>query len=153
MDEQPGFLVPERIATLVLEEPPFAGAEIEVSISLNMVTLQAIRRWLATDINTLASDGSEILLAEAAEVFASKLRGWNLRDADGPIPATKEGILSLPMDLMSRIISTWTGAIGSPHPLPSRPARRPSIGSSSSAGSRRTSSTARTRTGSSGSSR
>jgi hypothetical protein len=121
MDERPRFLIPEPLATLVLDTPPFVGAEIEVSLTLspdNYFAAMDLLGRLGEDDTTKA--GLMEVARELAQFFAARgLRTWNLRNDAGPIPADLTGLLSLDVRLLTTIVSTWIMWLGNaPIPLP-----------------------------------
>jgi len=133
-----GFTVPERTATLVLDEPPYQGAEIEVSLTVGLGTYLGIMRWSAMHSTVDQRDAEAVAVAmeQAVRLFGENaLLGWNLERAGRPIPATPDGMLSLGVDLMSQIISTWLGAIAGGDPLASRSGKQGSMGGSSTVAS------------------
>lgn len=118
-----GWELPEARATLVLDTPPYAGAEIECRLSLTPGTYFGVRQWLG---QVGSSDGpnrtDDVMTAsqEVGKLFAQYgLVSWNLTRNGEPIPATVEGVLSLDIRLIMEIAATWLGSIGTvPVPLP-----------------------------------
>lgn len=154
-----GFLVPEPVATLVLDVPPYVGAEIVASLTLSpanyFATMDLLDRISDEDSTR---DGMMQASREIGALFADRgLKSWNLRDprTGEPLPPTGEGVASLDIRVLSAIVSTWVAWLGrvplplpetSPEPtaLPTRPnsARRSSTaGRSTGASGRKTSKT------------
>lgn len=85
----------------------------------------------ATELSRLASKNIVSLTREDAaslraffETIAGSLVSWNLErpteDGTEPVPATVDGLLSLPLDLVMVIVGEWTSAVGGvAPPLPS----------------------------------
>ena len=113
------YKIPEATATLVIDDGPYTGAEIEVRMTLSPAVYFGIRQWLAQ------ATGEEIeptieATKEMATIFAEHgLISWNLADGRGPVPATVTGLLSLDFRFLANIIASWLSSIGTvPVPLP-----------------------------------
>ena len=126
MGERKPFVLPENRVTLELDGP-WAGAEIDVNLSISWGVYEAVGRWLASfrDLRDDDPDTARVgaALREVAELFAEHaLRGWNLTDRHGaPIPETADGLLSLnDPSMLASVVGGWLGAVGTvPDPLPS----------------------------------
>ncbi len=115
-----GYTVPEATATLVLDKPPYAGAEIECRLSLSPAVYFGVKHWLGQ-----AVEGGEATMVAAREIGTLfneyGLNSWNLVDpkTHKPKPATLDGVLSLDVTLIMSIAATWVSSIGTvPVPLP-----------------------------------
>ena len=81
-----GYQLPERTAVLAFEEGHrLAGLELTVSLSLPLDFYSEM--W-----ELWASKKPESLAALMDRFAAMCLRGWNVTDADGPVPATAESL-------------------------------------------------------------
>ena len=107
------YRIPEATATLVIDDGPYAGAEIEVRLTLSPRVYFGIKQWAGQ--TTADMDATMAATREIATLFVEHgLIGWNL-----PVPATLDGLLSLDVGLITKIAATWISAIGSvPVPLP-----------------------------------
>lgn len=143
------FEVPEPRATLVLTDPPYAGAEIDAAVSLSPAVYYATKQWL--DQMRAADDNGGVVdaMAEVSALFVAHARPtWNLTRDGVDIPASVEGMLSLGVELITQIVLTWSGTIGTvPVPLPEAPL--PGKASGATRTTRRSRSTATSRTGAS----
>lgn len=135
-----GYELAERLATLVLDDGAYAGAEVEVNLSVGMGVYLSMMR-AGADGADAASQTEQTMQAFAAH----GLRGWNLLRNGEPVPADYEGLLSVTPDLVAEIIAAWVSAIGggAAAPLPSKP--RASTAGGSTTASRRRPSTAKMR--------
>lgn len=123
MDEQPGFLVPEPRATLVLDDGEMAGAEIEARLTLSPSLYFAGMDLLGRLSGAGTTKAGMMAVArEVAAFFAAHgLISWNLRDprTGDSIPATADGAMTLDIRVLSSIFSTWIQWLGNvPLPLP-----------------------------------
>lgn len=165
----------EPRVTIVIDDGPYAGAEIETRMVMSPAVYFGTKQLLAQIDAQAGDDGQTDLVMEASRDLAALfwehgLIGWNLRYPAGPhrgepIPVTLEAINALDSRFVGKVVTTWLGHIGrTPLPLPvssrngrANPGQRPSArrrsttGGSSSAGTRSRRSTAPTSTGSSGS--
>src|SRR4051812_27091975 len=122
------YLFPEATATLVLDEPPFAGAEIETRLSLSGSIYFGTKQWLAQAAAAESSIEDTMVAARTlAEIFAQHgLLHWNLARPSGPVPADLEGLMSLDVRLLFRIVGVWVSSVGSVSiPLPETPPAGP----------------------------
>ena len=98
-----------RTGTLVFEGSEFAGAEVQVRLSVPMrVFIEARQAGESHDW--------EGFLA----YFVDKvIVGWNLQHDDGtPIPLSAEGMQAVPFDFLMRLVTEWAGQVGQvPAPL------------------------------------
>lgn len=134
-----GFEVPDRRATLTLQDDGFEGAEIEVSLTVSLGTYLGIARWASAAVDVDRKDPEAVaeMMESAVRLFGDNaLRGWNLQRNGVPIPATTDELLLLGQDLMSRIIASWLEAIkGGQDPLARRSRKLASTDGSSTAAS------------------
>ena len=74
-------------------EGALAGAEVAIK---------------ATSVGTVLKLRDDTSVDSVAALLADHLIGWNLEDADGqPVPATKEGVLSLEQPVLEAIARAW----------------------------------------------
>ena len=104
------FVLPEKRATIELEDGDFAGAEITVRLRVPFGVLK--------EISSTASDPAGI--ERLGELFCEwALVDWNLADHRGPIPATPEGFARLDLDTVGAVLAAWIGGVVEPPaPLP-----------------------------------
>ena len=93
----------ERRATLVFDGD-YTGAEVTVRLNVPMRVFIEARRVAASQ------DWEPFLAYFVAEV----VRGWNLESEDGqPVPVTSDGLASVPLDFLMRLITEWANQVGS----------------------------------------
>ena len=114
------FRLPEKIVTLVFEDGPYQGLEVEVSLTAP----QSLFWFLASlddDEERTVDQVRDLMLA-----FGGQVRGWNLTDASGPVPATPQAFADrLDQATALTLIGRWAEAVKSPPaPLSPRPRRR-----------------------------
>ena len=128
------YRLPDNALTLVLDEPPYAGAEIEVRLGVGLGVYARARTWLGRFRDAEAGGDEEQAAIEAVySLFVDEaLLAWNLIDHRGPVPPTTEGMLRLPLLLGLEIVSTWLAALmavpvplGSDSPAGEPPTRLP----------------------------
>jgi hypothetical protein len=101
-----GYVPPRRTAQITGSEA-FAGLTATVLISpLSLAFILEFRELMAKAQDDLAA------LGEAFQRFGDHvLLEWNVVDAQGnPVPATGEGVLSQPPELVLDLIVQWTEA-------------------------------------------
>jgi hypothetical protein len=103
-----GYEVPETRATLVLDDEPYVGAEIEVSLDIEWGAYKKMRRLAGAPRTGDWRDR----LDELIELFLPFLRGWNLERNGVPLPPTAEGVARLGPALIGAIIGTWVERVG-----------------------------------------
>lgn len=105
------FELPERTITIVIPDGDFKGAEIIASRDIPLA--------LVLDIDDASELGGRKGMVKAVTTFADNvLRSWNLSRDGVAIPATAEGMLRLPPDLVVAILQTWGESLkGTPAPL------------------------------------
>ena len=98
-----GFKIPNR--KLVIELADFEGAEVTCLLDVKMKTFFSLK--------DLASDNKSI--ESAYTTFGNEiLDSWNLETAEGKaIPATADGMLSIPPALAIALMSAWTEQVSS----------------------------------------
>ena len=98
-----GFKIPNR--KLVIELADFEGAEVTCLLDVQMKTFFSLQ--------DLASDNKSI--ESAYTTFGNEiLDSWNLETAEGKaIPATADGMLSIPPALAIALMSAWTEQVSS----------------------------------------
>lgn len=104
------FVLPEKRATIELEDGDFAGAEITVRLRVPFGVLK--------EISSMATNPDSI--ERLVELFSEwALVDWNLADHRGPIPATAEGLARLDVDTVGAVLAAWIrGVVEPPAPLP-----------------------------------
>jgi len=106
-----GFRVPHRTGLLVFQDKDYAGAKVRVDFSVPL------------GVNMKIADAREELAENPRFAYTHfvehGLVEWNLEDDDGnPIPATVEGIETLPLDFVLLMVREWSARIGEvPDPL------------------------------------
>lgn len=115
-----GYEVPEAGATIVLDDPPYAGAEIEVRLDVTPALYFGLQQWTRQATSSATAEGAEAAMRQTAELFAEHgLIGWNLERGGQAIPANLDGVQSLAMPLLLSIVAAWLQAIGkAARPLP-----------------------------------
>jgi hypothetical protein len=104
-----GFRLPEQTLTLVFDDGPYEGAEVEARLSVGFGVFRRLGALLRND------DGltnTERLDAVVALFLSDVLLGWNLEDHAGPIPLTSEGFERVPPALTWGIVDDWMRVIG-----------------------------------------
>ena len=98
-----GYKIPNR--KLVIELADFEGAEVTCLLDVKMKTFFSLQ--------DLASDNKSI--ESAYTTFGNEiLDSWNLETAEGKaIPATADGMLSIPPALAIALMSAWTEQVSS----------------------------------------
>lgn len=113
------FTLPERTATLVFEDGPLHGLEVEVLLSLSFDALFKMQRLADASIKEASLDSINELLRFFA---GSMLRGWNLTDANGPVPCTPDAFTAT-LDPINGglLLARYLQAVGQvPAPLAAR---------------------------------
>ncbi len=91
--------------TLAWEEGELQGLEI-------VTRSMSVGRYLDMIAITRADDENVDMIGELISQLSRVLVSWNLEDEDGvPVPATREGLLSVDMELMGEITSAWQKAM------------------------------------------
>jgi hypothetical protein len=95
-----------KLLVLRFEDPDFAGIEVKVrSTSLGRVL--ELR-----DQADAARNGSGLdELSGLVNEFVDKLDSWNVEDDDGPVPPTRNGLLTLDLSDALYIITSWFDAM------------------------------------------
>lgn len=104
--------LPERTDTLVIDEPPYTGGEIEVRQTAGWGPLRDVQVALDRWAHSKGRHEGDEDLHTAYRIFVDEaLIGWNFEDHKGPIPPTFEGMLRLPVDLAALVVGLWTYAV------------------------------------------
>jgi hypothetical protein len=123
------FRLPERIVTLVFEDGPYVGLEIDVSLTAPQSLFWTLAAQIASseerpeDKELTATDITQ--LRDLALLWGGQIRSWNLQDHDGtPVPATPDGFADR-LDRMTQavLIARWLAAVRNP-PAPLSPGPR-----------------------------
>jgi len=118
--KSPGGFEVSRVATLIFEDPRFAGAEVEVDTLVTVGELFAMRRTSAS----LDEEGDDI--SPAFPLLLRHVRSWNLELDGRPVPLTPEGMACLPHELVALIMNGWRRAVVElPDPLGKQPESGP----------------------------
>lgn len=101
-----GFRLPVERATLVIDEGPWTGVEVEINAAAGPLVRSQIVALLAQR----ETETDEEQIARGRELFAlletRVILGWNVEDHKGtPIPATSEGFALVPPELMATVIA------------------------------------------------
>ena len=93
-----GFRLPERTARMTFDGTDYAGAEIQVLLSVSFARFIELR---------VAAQGED--QEGMARLFGQNiLMEWNLEDTDGEsIPADGDGMLAIPLALTNLIVQHW----------------------------------------------
>lgn len=124
--------IPRRTFTLIFEgaagDEDLAEFEVKVRAPSVRESLDYYDTEWLNDASLSLKQRSE-KFAEAYEVLAGRLVSWNLEDDGVPIPATLEGLHSLPADVGGRILGSWLFETATvPRPLPNdSPAGGPTV--------------------------
>lgn len=125
-----GFRRPERTTTLVFDEGEYAGAEVTVVTNPSWRVYHDVMLYL--DASDEPDEGEERIKGQAqkfegliALIASDVLRGWNVVGQDDePIPATTEGLRTMPPDFLGALVGYWSLSLGA----------SPSLANGSSAG-------------------
>ncbi len=103
-----GFKVPDKTAIVRFEGTDYDGAEIVLRLNVSLA------RYL--ELRELSEAGDQ---AGMANLFGDNmLASWNLEDDSGPIEASGAGMMSLPMEFATLIITQWVDTVANvPAPL------------------------------------
>ena len=102
----------QRKLTIRFEGAKGEQGEVETRLDVPLKAIFAVQETMQTQ--------GEQSFGGAAKVFAeSALLSWNLVEEGGaPIPATPEGMASLPVGLQAAILAAWAKEVGNvPTPL------------------------------------
>lgn len=102
-----GFQVPTVTLDLDFTGSPYEGAEVQVtSLSLGQLLN------LGDQPDRLRAGAGLGQVRELVELFAAKLRAWNLEDELGAaLPMTTDAVLSLDFTFASGMIKLWINAL------------------------------------------
>ena len=104
-----GFRVPERTAHIQFEDTDYDGAEVWIRLNVSFARYLELRE---------ASEAGD--QARMTRMFGDNmLDRWNLEDDDGiPIPADGDGMMQIPLDFATLIITQWVDTVSDvPDPL------------------------------------
>lgn len=97
----------KKLLVLQFEDPDFIDVQVKAySTSMG----KALEISGQADMARAASSGTsqfQDLLSE----FVRKLESWNIEDDDGPVPPTREGLLSLDLNDAKYILVSWFDAM------------------------------------------
>jgi len=107
-EKRGGFRVPEKTAMVRFDGTDYDGAEILLRLSVSLA------RYL--ELRELSEAGDQ---AGMASLFGDHmLASWNLEDDSGPIDASGTGMMGLPMEFATLIITQWVDVVANvPAPL------------------------------------
>jgi len=100
-----GFLV-ERRVTLEFGNSAYEGATVEVNVAVPLTLWKDL-----AELPTPTRGDPEELRPGLELLLKWGLRSWDLENVDGPVPLTVEGLISLPPDVTTAIITGWQRAI------------------------------------------
>ena len=104
-----GFRIPERTAHIQFEDTDYDGAEVWIRLNVSFARYLELRE---------ASEAGD--QAGMTRMFGDNmLQSWNLENDDGtPVPADGEGMLQIPLDFATLIITQWVDTVSDvPDPL------------------------------------
>lgn len=115
-----GFDVTGNTAVLEFAEGTrLAGASVRVSLDMTVREFLSLQRSIA-GIAVGDGDASDADVAAMEAAYArfaeSGLVGWDLTIGGEPVPANKEGMLSLPLRIANDILNAWISALSSVSP-------------------------------------
>ena len=107
-EKRGGFKVPDKTAIVRFEGTDYDGAEIVLRLNVSL------EHYL--DLRQMSEDGDQ---AGMANLFGDQmLASWNLENDSGPIPASGVGMMTLPMEFATLIITQWVDTVANvPVPL------------------------------------
>lgn len=95
-----------KLLVLKFEDPDFEGIEVKIrATSLGRVL--ELRDQADAARNGRGLDELSGLVDE----FVAKLESWNIEDDDGPIPPTRDGLLTLNLSDAVYLITSWFDAM------------------------------------------
>jgi hypothetical protein len=101
------FELEESYALLVFDEEELAGLEVRCRTDTPLSVF--------LEFQQLAASGSDDPAAArpAFELFADAvLDSWNLTRKGKPVPPDRDGVLSLPPRIATRLVVEWSGVVG-----------------------------------------
>lgn len=107
-----GFRLPDKIVTLVFEDGPYQGLELEVNLRVPMGVW-----WNFAAIADLEEPAE---IRAVVHTWAStQLKGWNMEDEAGAVPATPDAFCDrLDEVTQAVILARWSKAVSEvPVPL------------------------------------
>lgn len=121
MTDRPAFVLPAGDATIVLDDGPYAGAEIDVITNVPYAVLRDVDDLFAEWRQAETRKDQQPIYERLCGLWAGEcLAGWNLADRKGPIPADGDGMLRLPPSAAWAVMWEWRQAVGTvPLPLSS----------------------------------
>jgi hypothetical protein len=98
----------KKLLVLQFEDPDFIGVQVKAySTSLGRALEISGQAEAARKADSGTSQFQNLL-----SEFVAKLQSWNIDDDDGrPVPATREGLLSLDLNDAKYILVSWFDAI------------------------------------------
>lgn len=118
-----GFRQKSKIYKLIFEDPELDGLVVRAkSVPIGtFLRMQALVEMAGgkDDVTVSGVSGGLAAMGELAARFAKALVEWNLEDDEGnPVPCTRDGVLSIDIDLFLEITMQWMTAVaGVPDPL------------------------------------
>lgn len=118
-----GFRPRPKVYRLTFEDPELAGlvvraTSVPIGAFLHLQTLIEISGG-KDDVADPGVSGGLAAMGELAGEFVEALIEWNMEDDEGnPVPCTRDGVLSIDLDLFLEIVMQWMTAVaGVPDPL------------------------------------
>ena len=107
-EKRGGFRVPDKTAKVRFEGTDYDGAEILLRLNVSLAHYLELR-----ELSEAGDQGG------MAQLFGDHmLASWNLEDEQGAIQASGEGMMGLPMEFATLIITQWVDTVANvPAPL------------------------------------
>lgn len=104
------YRLPGERVPVVVDKGPFAGLSVEVErIGAYAVYLAAVSSRIAFEKADSGSTAEFGALRSLYAVFVDEAQPtWDIVDHRGPVPATANGMLRLPVSLATAVIEAWT---------------------------------------------
>lgn len=128
-----GFVLPERLTTIVFDDGDYAGAEATVRLPKNAGLV-----WRVTGLlDKPSGETAEELRERANEIYSLLVTDivveWNVEDHKGPVPLTPEAVAAVDAAFLGELLHLWTRASTETSPPKGKPStatgavkRRPS---------------------------
>lgn len=96
-----GYEFDETVYRLTFEKRPGLKVAIFEPVTDDLLTLQELQ-----DGDGSGEDGRKMF-----RILAGYLESWNVERKGEPVPATYEGLLSLPLSFQKELIDAWLNAV------------------------------------------
>lgn len=128
-----GFVLPERLTTLVFDEGDYAGAEVTVRLPKNAGIVWRVTGLLERPDNETRDEQRERATAIYALIADEIVTDWNIEDHRGPVPLTADAVSCVDAAFLGELLHLWVRASTEPSPPKGKPStatgaakRRPS---------------------------